>query len=850
LVRLPVPRVVPWRWLAHKSVLVGLGAAAVAALLLAASERARSGAWALFHPGERDAAGVPVAAVIGDVQLRLVYPGYLARPPVELTNPFAVEAPRGTTVELSAEPRIAVTGGILHIGERRVRLSLDDSDRLAGRFVVRDDAELTVRVRAEDGRWFLDPGRRALRAIVDEAPRVAVTEPLEDVTIELREELFIAWEASDDVGLTSVDLVVRMPDGQEVRRSLDRWEEVAEAVAAGTTSLLGAALGASPGDQLSVMVVARDGDEVSGPNEGRSDALIVTIASEATRRAQQIEDLSAVLDTGLDALADRLEREVPATAAESRSRFDALAPGHARFADGLTALADSSRGAGGGEPGLFREMARRVRRVVARDRRVISATASRRTAVDAEAVEELERDALLLADLVGRARIDDAAAIARELEDIRRQMASLIAELRRADTPEARRELAAAIARARARMRDLAERLAAMAGRVPSDFVNADSIPQEQARDALDRMEQAIDADDLDEADRMMAELQRQIDQIASLLGGGAESFGESRFGPRDRAMAEALDALAGLEAEQRELHRRTEDVRRDAAQRALSSTGDRNGEAARRLARRAADARQALDAIQRGGPVDVEAFERARQRLTDVEDALSTGDLGEARRMAEEATNDVEDIARDLDLSALMFPGADGETGRAARSARQAAEELRDLRRDIDRAIPRVGDFVGESGREQLREDARRQRRASAAAEDLAERFAEGPGGAPLSPDATEALERTREAMGRGVHALDRGDPIDGAREQEDAARRLTELREQLERDMRGGQSGRGDRSADGQPDFREPVRIPGADEFEGPREQRRRLLDAMREVAPSGYEDAVRRYYRELLR
>jgi hypothetical protein len=31
---------------------------------------------------------------------------------------------------------------------------------------------------------------------------------------------------------------------------------------------------------------------------------------------------------------------------------------------------------------------------------------------------------------------------------------------------------------------------------------------------------------------------------------------------------------------------------------------------------------------------------------------------------------------------------------------------------------------------------------------------------------------------------------------------------------------------------------------------EMRRRLLDAMREGAPSGYEDAVRRYYEELLR
>ena len=42
----------------------------------------------------------------------------------------------------------------------------------------------------------------------------------------------------------------------------------------------------------------------------------------------------------------------------------------------------------------------------------------------------------------------------------------------------------------------------------------------------------------------------------------------------------------------------------------------------------------------------------------------------------------------------------------------------------------------------------------------------------------------------------------------------------------------------------------IPDADQFEGPMEMRRRLLDAMREAPPEGYEDAVRRYYEGLLR
>ena len=58
-----------------------------------------------------------------------------------------------------------------------------------------------------------------------------------------------------------------------------------------------------------------------------------------------------------------------------------------------------------------------------------------------------------------------------------------------------------------------------------------------------------------------------------------------------------------------------------------------------------------------------------------------------------------------------------------------------------------------------------------------------------------------------------------------------------------REGQDGRG-RNSDG------PVRIPGADEFTGPVEMRRRVLDAMREQGPSGFESALQRYYEGLLR
>jgi hypothetical protein len=856
LADVPLARVVPWSRLRHPAVRGGMTAAAVAMAVVWGFDRSASGAWALLHPSADDAGGVRVAAIVSQVDARLVFPEYLDRPPVALEDVTRIEAPRGTSVELGVDARIATTEGVLEIGDARVRLAAGTGGRLAGRFVVREDATLGIRVRDEDGSWLRDPSHRTVRALADEAPRVALLEPAVDRVVDLREEVPIGWEARDDVGLAAVDLIVRTTDGREIRRRLSADDDIHELETAGVTSIVAASFSAQPGDELLLWVEARDGDEVAGPNVGRSAQRRLTVASGATRRAEALADLQRVLNAALDALADRLEQPVPEGREEAKRRQQRLAVTARAFALELEAAAGSERAAAAGaEAGVFHEMARRVKRELAQEARMHAGTVAsvaRRTEQDRELVEELENDALLLADMIGRAQIEDAAAIARELDDLRRQMVSLLEELRRADTPEARQALMAAIARAQARMRELSQRLAQMSRDVPQDYVNYDALPAEETEDALEALRQAVERGDLDAAAQQLNELQRQIDSIAKALGGGMESFAEARFGPRERALAEALDALAGLEAEQHQLARSSSDVRREAAERALSETGADSEAAAQRLAQQAERVRRQLDAVGRDGPVDREAFDRARQRMVDVQDSLATGDLGEARRMAEEASSDVEDLSRDLDLSALMFPGAEGATAEAAREARQAAEQLRDLRRSIDRAIPRVGDFVGEPGQRRMRDDAARQREAAEAAGQLAEQLEAGPDGTPLSPEAAEGVREAREAMERGRRSLERRDPIDASREQEDAARRLTELREQLEREQQQRQQGGGGggEGGDGGFDFREPVRIPGADEFEGPMEMRRHLLDAMREGAPSGYEDAVRRYYEELLR
>lgn len=859
LAQVPAQTVVPLRWLRHRLVGGGLAAALLAGAILFGVDGSSSGAFALLHPGAVDASGVTLADIVGRSEARLVFPAYLGRAPRVLSNPTEIEAPIGTSVVLTIYPRVEARDGVLEVVGRELNLTREPDGGLSARFVVRESGRIDVRVHDAEQGWLADPRRRWVRAVGDEAPRVALVEPSEDPVVELDATVLLGYEASDDVGLVEVALIVRPASGEESRQVVLRLEEGSpEREAKGTWPLAIAELGARPGDRITVRFEGVDGDIVHGPHVGRSEERVITVASEASRRAESIADLDGLLGLGLDALADRLELPEPAGAEEAGLRYERVQRSGRGFADAATRFGQEARGRAtpGADASVYREMARRLQRLLRREGATHEPalhSLARRLQTDTALVEQLENDSLALADLLGRARLDDAAAIARELEALRREMTSLLAELRRTESPEARAALLTALGRAQARLTELAQRLARMSQDVPSDFLNASALPQQESEDALASLREALDSGDLDAAERALADFERQIDAMAAALGSAEEGFAEARFGPRDRAMAEAMDALAGLEAEERRLARRSDEVRRQAGDRALEASGVGTGDETDQLAQQARLTRDALRQLplRSLGPLERETYERARQRLEDTEDALATGDLGEARRMSREAGRDLEELARDLELSALMFPGAHGETLESARAAATALQRQRGLAHEIDRAIPRVGDFVADTEREQLHLDANRQGEVGEAAERLAEAFRDGPDGNALSPDGAQAVDEARELMRDARRALERAEPVDAARAQEEAARKLTELREELEQNNQQNQSGGGGgEGGSPRPDNRQRVRIHGADEYQGPAELRRRVLDAMREDAPRGYEDALRRYYEELLR
>lgn len=116
---------------------------------------------------------------------------------------------------------------------------------------------------------------------------------------------------------------------------------------------------------------------------------------------------------------------------------------------------------------------------------------------------------------------------------------------------------------------------------------------------------------------------------------------------------------------------------------------------------------------------------------------------------------------------------------------------------------------------------------------------------GQPMSvPGLDDGLGQAGKHMQSAEGQLRGGKPREAEGEESQALEALGKAREQVQRERRPGNE------EGGQAMDRDPVKIPGADEYQAPREFREDILDAMKRAAPERYKQQVRRYFEELVR
>gem|GEM_PF-1117224 len=844
----PARKFIPWRWLGQPALAATVLLAVVAWWSLD-FDRVAAGRYALLHVETGEIDGPRTSHVVARTDAELHFPDYMRRANEQVVDADRLVVPRGTAVEYTITPIGDAARVVLELPGRHVQADRV-GDQFVASFIADTDGPLAIHVESARAERRVDHRARSIQVQLDEPPQVSIVAPEDDLVVEARQPVVLQHSAADDHGVHELTLIIKLPNDQHIRRSILTPSDEPRPELSGETTLRLEEFSLAPADAVTVWLEAKDGNLVDGPGVGRSAVRTLTLASEITRRRDRIVELEQLLDALLATLAVRLEQPMPKGKNEAlRRRNVSMVP-----YNGLMALlADVGDHPGPRTIPLLLDMRKRIERVHQRETSAYTGAspAQVRERFDGLIVAELEKDTLIVADLISEARLHDAAEIASEMRQLRSEIASLIGELRRGQTPELQRALMAALDRAERRLEALRQQLREAMRYVPGEFVNRQSQQANKSSDALQSLRDALEDGDLDAAEAALMKLDQTIEAMTQALAQSEDSLVEARFGPRERALMKATDTIRDLEVEQKRMADKTRRAGEKVVQRLTGEKTSLASDVRRELDRIAKEVSDLLGGINEEalGPYESSLRDRADERVGDFKKALEGGDLGEAFSMADRLARAAGELAKDLELSAMMFRGRGGQTADAAAQSRQAAARAQDLRDAAQGAVPDIAGALSEGERQQLRKDAQQQGEAQRATHQLARRLREEVGGVPVSEEAAEQLEAIEQPMQRAAQALHQGDPLGANKEQEAAADQLRRLRQRLESQRRS--SGGGDGSDRGQEArANERVEIPAGRSKADELAWRRRVLDAMNGMPPEGYQQAVDDYYERLLR
>ena len=821
------------------------------------------------RPTRFEGAAVSAVPIVGDVRITYDYPAYtgLPRRTVEGSTGDIV-AVKGTRVTIETTPLRAARKALLLLGETG-----ENGEVLVHVAKGKLTTNLTL-IESGTYRFWLQPllGRAVrelrshrLEAELDRPPRVEIRGPADRLDLPTPRPIEVGFAADDDYGLASVELVFRVDDTPEQRQLLK--DAHGARVAEGRTLWDPSRLGLSAGARIAYHIEARDRDDVSGAKVGTSRTLYVTIARPQESLDDRLDHQREILERLTSVLADRLELRAapPSNGAGSAAEPPSLLARRAQVTavheaeEGHLALLGRVLDDDRREPTLGKALraalagvADRLGRLL-REEKVLLGTNGLATgrgavakldAADDKQVAELEKDVLLLDDLIGRQRLEDLASIGRELTDAHRRLQDLLARYNATKDEALRRQLEREVRDLRARIGELARKIA--------DLKSRNDVPEEWRNlpDTKELAERAKKLDDLlsegnpKALSQALDDLGKDLRSLRQMLDDNAEGFGAERFPQENRVVSDLMKKIGDIEGDQRALAGETQSL--SEKQDAETEKRLRAGMAdwSRKENEKVDKLRQKLGELRTGGPENplTEEVERARESTRQLKRLLSERDLGEAKNEAERAATSLDRAGRRLedDRRRKRRPGdTPGQRTDAEDAMADAHALAAEIENDVKSFMPKPDDTLSPEDHKRMQGEADRQNAIGDRTRDAAEEAGRRLGKLPGLERAEEDLKSAADQMRQASDHLQKSEGKQANGAQRNAADRLAKLRDTLQ-----------DRSIGGGKQQRDPVRIPGADESNAPRAWRQELLDAMKEKAPERFRDDVRRYYEELVR
>lgn len=874
-------------------VLAGSGVLLLVALIGMKTGRARLAGW-LADPTAARVSETPLAS---DITLTYRYPAYtqLAQRIVE-GGDGSITAVVGTEVDLSAVADTSVRSGLLRLYDaggkalQDVQLNVDGR-KLAGVIPVMHDGTYAFELTTRGGERLQDGKRHPIHAVPDANPEIVMDAPMEDVELKDDRSVDILWHAKDDFGVGEVVLVIEKPAGDPLRMPLPASADSATKTREGSTRWDVAGLNMQPGEEVRFHLETLDNDTINGPKKGVSETRRLTIFSAKQRHEELLAEQRAVLDEMVALLAAELEHPFPR---EDVAKADKAAPDHQAIVEKQQALIGHLRELTAAlhddklsTPQVIaafdnvrehietanRERVRYLGLLTKPSRDpALTGIALRRAFADTQssAVKQLETDILYLDDLLAIQNIEELKEAAKDLHTAQHDMQKLISDYARTKDPALRAELQKRIAEMRDRMQQLVAKMGQIKQRLPAEYRNMESSKMLETEDQMDRLSRLIDEGKLDEAAKELEQLANSVDQLMENVDQAEKEYGGERYDELRKELGEFAKDFRAIEEQQKELADKSEQMLKEYRKNAAARAGKSLDDLVKKAREKTAEALREIDTIERGGLPRYGQLQKsiadAHQRLADMDSLLEQKDFAEARQSgqhAEDSEREMEGMLNDR----IPYGGREtrAQQEQAAKSADRALERTREVNAMLDKLFPDPREVLSQEQMQQLARNQKRQAELEQQAKQLAQKMDELSGEMPLfGGEQLGQLQSARGEMGKAVGQMQGGKLPGAAASERRAADALGQLREQLEKasqgnggggiplPLGGSKSGGGSGSDPGGNgrNSQQDVKIPLADKNRASPRYRQELLEAAKQKAPQNYEDAVRKYYEELIK
>jgi hypothetical protein len=814
----------------------------------------------LAHPLTLQTQELPIAS---DIRVVYHYPAYSRLPVRTLEGgDGSVQALAGTDVELSGKADMNINKAFLRMSENDDKgavknhdlpMVVDDHRRVSARFTLARNGFYRFVFIDTHGSRIESAYRHKLRITPDNPVEVLLSRPGDDVQLKDDNGLNVEWQAKDDYGITQVNLVEER-SGQLPRRInlLGSGEtETTRHKGHYQWRLTDPTLNA--GGEIVLFLEAFDNDTINGPKRSVSAARKIVLFSAQKNHEDVLAMQRGVLDALVEWLASELEN------AEAKLVNDKITT----LIQKLSQMLEASVSDKLSKPEIVAvfqhilEYARSQQEMRQTLLHVGFLPQKQRDLLSAN-VKQLENDIIYIDDLLSLQRIANLKETAQDLLAAQKDLKKLLEAYKASKDPLVKAQLLQRVQAMRDKMQALLAKMSEIRKSLPTEYRNMESAQLLRMDDQLDKLTKLLNDGDLDAATKELEQLSNMVENMLRSVDNAENEFGGDRYSEDRKRMQEFSQDLENLEEKQKQIAVEASHLLKSYREKAIKKTSKSLDSFVKQSQSRVRRVLDDLDHLAGNSKLFSERLvEGVRQKFLDLDVLLKQQDFFEARRIAEDSLPQSHSLQEHI---SKRFTGKTFEDTQPRDAAKRVEQNAIELAQMLSKLFPVPQQVLNANEMQQMRRLDDKQQNVQGDAQRLEQKMDELSRNLPLfGGEPRNNLVESQYEMQKARDSLGVGDLPGSAQHKRLAAENLGKIRESLEKSARGqkqgiplpfGQASSPSEDGGGASNDQTPVEIPKTDIKRANPRFRKDLLDAAKQRPPERYEDAVRRYYEELIK